>query len=208
MMQGYGGQFVYVVPDHDLVVVFTGALPQQRYYTPRRLLSDYVEAAVIAGHAVSANPTATARLDSLVAVLAGESEKPLQPAPDIAQVVSGKTFKFDDNRMGLRRMILHLTPGASEAELEFVVGTVPGSITIGLDGVFRMTALYGQRWACRGGWVDRDTFVLEQEALGKVVRRRVTLNFHGDTLNFETHDRVTDAVDVYGATMVGPPVSD
>jgi CubicO group peptidase (beta-lactamase class C family) len=38
MMQGYGGQLVYVLPAQDLVVVFTGALPQRRYFTPRSLL--------------------------------------------------------------------------------------------------------------------------------------------------------------------------
>jgi CubicO group peptidase (beta-lactamase class C family) len=205
MMQGYGGQFVYVLPVRDLVVVFTGALPQQRYFTPRSLLSNYIEEAVIADHASSANPAAAARLDSLVRVLGSETKEPLRPATDLAQAVSGRTFEFAENRIGLRRLILHFTPGSSEAELEFVVGAVAASITIGLDRVFRISELYGQRWACRGRWINGDTFILEQEALGKVLRRRVTLNFEGDTLSFEAHDRVTDSVDIYSAKMAGAP---
>ena len=110
--------------------------------------------------------------------------------------------------MGLRHLILHFTPGSSEAELEFVVGATAASLTIGLDGVFRISELFGQRWACRGRWVNGETFVLEQEALGKVLRRRVTLSFEGDTLSFEIHDRVTGSVDIYSAKMAGiPPVT-
>jgi len=201
MMQGYGGQFVYVLPARDLVVVFTGALPQQQYFTPRSLLSNYIEAAVIADHALPANPAAAARLDSLVQILAGETGEPPRPAPGLAQTVSGRTFEFTENRMRLRRMILHFTPGSSEAELEFSVGAAVGSITIGLDGVFRTGELYGQRWACRGRWVNGETFVLEQEAPGKVLRRRLTLIFQGDMLRFEVHDRITDTVDIFSARM-------
>ena len=208
MMQGYGGQFVYVLPAQDLVVVFTGALQQQRFFTPRRLLSNYIEAAVIADHALPANPGAAARLDSLTRVLGSGTVEPLRPLPDLAQSVSGGIFEFAENKMGLRRLILHFTPGSSEAELAFVVGAVAASITIGLDGVFRTSELYGQRWACRGQWVNGETFVLEQELPGKVLRRRVTLSFQGDTLSFEIHDRVTDSVDIYSAKMAAaPPVA-
>jgi CubicO group peptidase (beta-lactamase class C family) len=179
MMQGYGGQFVYVLPALDLVVVFTGALPQQRYFAPRSLLSNYIEGAVIADHAVSANPAAAARLDSLVQVIGRETREPLRPMPDVAQVVSGRTFEFTENKMGLRRLILHFSPGSSD-----------------------------QSWAWRGRWVNGETFILEQEAIGKVLRRRVTLDFQGDTLSFEAHDRVNDSVDLYRAKMVGaPPVA-
>jgi CubicO group peptidase (beta-lactamase class C family) len=208
MMQGYGGQFVYVLPARDLLVVFTGALPQQRYFTPRSLLNNYIEAAVIADHALPANPAAAARLDSLARVLGSETVAPLRPLPDLAQSVSGRTFEFATNRMNLRHLILHFTPSSSEAELEFIVGATAASITIGLDGVFRISELRGQRWACRGRWVNGETFTLEQEALGKVLRRRATLIFEGDTLSFEAHDRVTGSVDIYSAKMAAaPPVA-
>ncbi len=81
-------------------------------------------------------------------------------------------------------------------------------LTIALDGVFRIGEIHGQRWACRGYWVNGASFVLEQEAPGKVLCRRVTLNFQGDTLSFETHDRITDSVDIYSARMTeAPPVA-
>jgi len=204
MMQGHGGQFVYVVPAHDLVVVFTGALQQQRFFTPRSLLSNHIEVAV-AEQVLPANPAAAARLDSLVRVLSSGRSVPLVPAPELAQSVSGRTFEFATNRMGLRQLSLHFSPGSTEAELEFAVGPAEASLMIGLDGVFRIGELYGQRWACRGRWANNDTFIIEQEAPGKVLRRRVTLNFEGDGLNFEIYDRITDSVELYSARMSGAP---
>jgi len=202
MMQGYGGQFVYVLPALDLVVVFTSALPERRFYAPRSLLANYIEPAVIANHAVPAHPAAAARLDSLVEVIGHGSSEPLRPAPDLAKSVSGRTFEFAENNRGFRRLTLYFTPGASEARLEFVVGTVAASFTIGLDGAFRVSELYGQRWACRGEWAGDETFVLEQELMGKVLRRRITMEFHGEALDVEIHDPIANSFDTFGASMV------
>jgi hypothetical protein len=162
---------------------------------------------VIADHALPANPVAAARLDSLVRVLGSDTAEALRPLPDLAHSVSGRTFEFPQNKMGLRHLMLQFTPGSPEAELEFVVGPAAANITIGLDGVYRISELYGQRWACRGRWVNGESFILEQEALGKVLRRRATLNFEGDTLSFELHGQVRGSVDMYSAKMTaGLPV--
>jgi CubicO group peptidase (beta-lactamase class C family) len=203
MMQGHGGQLVAVAPAHDLVVVFTGALPQRRYFTPRRPLSDYIELAVVADHELPANPAAVARLDSLIRVLGDDVAETPRPLPDLARTVSGQTFEFVENKMGLRHLTLHFTPGLSDAELEFDVGGMVARLTIGLDDVFRVSELFGQRWACRGRWVDDEVFVIDQEVLGKVLSRRISLTFQGDSLSFEVHDRIMDMVGNYSAKKAG-----
>ena len=53
--------------------------------------------------------------------------------------------------------------------------------------------------------LDGETLVVEQEALGKVLRRRATLNFEGDNLSFEIQDQVTGSVDIYRAKMSALP---
>jgi CubicO group peptidase (beta-lactamase class C family) len=46
MALGYGGQFIVVVPEKDLVVVFTSELAEEDFYTPQTLLDDFIIPAV------------------------------------------------------------------------------------------------------------------------------------------------------------------
>ena len=43
---GYQGQFIYVEPKMDLVVVFTSELADEDFYLPEMLLNEYVLRAV------------------------------------------------------------------------------------------------------------------------------------------------------------------
>ena len=40
MALGYAGQFIFVVPEVDLVVVFVSNLDEKDFYTPQKLLED------------------------------------------------------------------------------------------------------------------------------------------------------------------------
>ncbi len=42
MAQGYGGQFIYVVPEQNMVVVFTGELRDEDFFIPEGLLNEYI----------------------------------------------------------------------------------------------------------------------------------------------------------------------
>jgi len=201
MMQGWGGQFIYVLPELDLVVAFTGAVPSPRFFTARGLLDEHIVSAVVSDKALPENPTGAARLENTILQLEeGKAIEPLPALPRQAKTISGRTFEFADNKMGLRQIILHFTPGSPEAELEFVVGPAAASIPIGLDGRFRRSPLFGQLWACRGRWEDGETFVVEQDALGRVLRRFVTMNFHNDNLRFEVLNRIDNTVEAFNGT--------
>jgi CubicO group peptidase (beta-lactamase class C family) len=67
---GYRGQFIYVMPGMDLVVVFTSTLPDYDFYVPRALLDDYVIPAVLSDGALPANPDGTALLEYRIEALA------------------------------------------------------------------------------------------------------------------------------------------
>jgi hypothetical protein len=67
---GYKGQFIYVVPEKNMVVVFTGNLPGPLFYTPRTLLDEYIIPAVASSEPLPANSKENARLDSLVEICA------------------------------------------------------------------------------------------------------------------------------------------
>ncbi len=67
MALGYAGQYIVVIPVHDLVVVFTSDLPEERFFEPERLTVEYVVRAVESDDPLPPDPDAQARLAAAVA---------------------------------------------------------------------------------------------------------------------------------------------
>ncbi len=71
MALGYAGQYVTVVPDEDLVVVFTGGLPDEQFFLPQNLLHSHVLEAIVGDEPLAANSGGEKRLAAAVAAAAG-----------------------------------------------------------------------------------------------------------------------------------------
>lgn len=70
MAVGYAGQYIFIVPEKNMVVVFTSHLRPKGFYVPRKLLDHYIIPAASSSGALPANPQETARLDSLLKTFA------------------------------------------------------------------------------------------------------------------------------------------
>ena len=70
MALGYAGQFIFVVPDKDMVVAFVSDLEEQDFYVPQRLLSDFIIPAAESATPLPDNPDGVALLESRTAALA------------------------------------------------------------------------------------------------------------------------------------------
>ncbi|MDH3398071.1 MAG: beta-lactamase family protein [Acidimicrobiia bacterium] len=70
MALGYAGQYLIVVPAHDLVVVFTSDLPEDEFYLPQSLLDNYIIPAVLSEGALPADPEGKAALRAATEALA------------------------------------------------------------------------------------------------------------------------------------------
>ncbi|UCF90550.1 MAG: serine hydrolase [Desulfobacterales bacterium] len=66
MAVGYRGQFIYVIPEKNMVVVFTSDLPGGRFHIPGTLLIKYIIPAATSSGRLSANPNAKAHLDAVL----------------------------------------------------------------------------------------------------------------------------------------------
>jgi CubicO group peptidase (beta-lactamase class C family) len=64
MALGYAGQFIVVVPEKNLVVVFTSELEEEDFYTPQTLLDDFIIPAAQSSAPLPANPDGVARLEA------------------------------------------------------------------------------------------------------------------------------------------------
>jgi len=67
---GYGGQFIFVIPEKDMVVVFTSSLEGRDFYVPQELLDEYILPAVISSQPVPENSEGDALLMSVIEELA------------------------------------------------------------------------------------------------------------------------------------------
>ncbi len=67
MAVGYRGQFIYVIPAKDMVVVFTGALAPDNFFKPKEMLNEYIIPAAVSSTPLPADSDANIRLEGLLA---------------------------------------------------------------------------------------------------------------------------------------------
>ncbi len=69
MALGYAGQFIFVVPEKEMVVVFTSDLEESLFYAPQELLNDFILPAAVSPDPLPANPEGVALLEARVEAL-------------------------------------------------------------------------------------------------------------------------------------------
>jgi CubicO group peptidase (beta-lactamase class C family) len=70
MALGYAGQFIYVVPEKDMVVVFTSDLAESDFFVPESLLKQYIIPAAQSSTPLPENANGVALLESRIKALA------------------------------------------------------------------------------------------------------------------------------------------
>lgn len=114
MAVGYLQQIIMVLPKRDMVVVVTGKKP------PRfGALIDLVEAASASTQPLPANPKATAELVRRVREVGSQARTPIEPPSELARRVSGRTYRFERNALGLNSLVLDLTAANAQYEMRF-----------------------------------------------------------------------------------------
>jgi CubicO group peptidase (beta-lactamase class C family) len=63
---GYGGQFIFVIPRKNMVVVFTSTLERDEFFKPENLLSEFIIPSAVSHKPLPEYPIQTARLNSLI----------------------------------------------------------------------------------------------------------------------------------------------
>jgi CubicO group peptidase (beta-lactamase class C family) len=156
---GRGGQYVIVVPSLDLIIVTTGGGFDFDVVAP--LL---VQAIGDMRRPLPANPDGVAALQAAVrAVAQAPPSTAVAPLPATARAISGKTYVFAPNPLGLVSARLAFD-GSSTAvmSLAFNGDAQLHTWPVGLDGVYRMSrGTYDAPQGVRGRWVDDRTFEFE-----------------------------------------------
>jgi hypothetical protein len=164
---GSGGQELFVVPQQNMVIVFTGALRVGEEGILLNLINDFIVPSIQSKDPIPPNAQSNARLESLIHMVA-DTKQAVPELPQIASEISDHTYKLDSNRLGWSDMMFHFRPGSDEAILTM---TDSPALKIGLDNRYRLTDIPNDRpIGLRGIWIEPDTFYLDYIILGEFIR--------------------------------------
>jgi len=154
--RGRGGQRIIFSKQKNVVVVFTGS-----GFEPGDV-GAILAAALCSDQSLPENPEAYKLLTSKIEAAAKAPEpKSVPRLPDIAQKISGKTYQFEPNALGLISFSLLFGNGA-EAKLTLIEDDNYEENLIGLDDVYRFSnnSGFGLPEALKGLWISDHEFEL------------------------------------------------
>ncbi|MCX2863725.1 serine hydrolase [Paucibacter sp. PLA-PC-4] len=181
---GRGGQRITVVPEKNIVVVFTGG-----QFEPGEI-GAFIGRALKADQPLPENPSGTARLAAAVR----EAAMPRLAAsyvPPLAKSVSGRRYILAANPLNLKSFVLTLSD-APGPQLELEVGDLrDGPRPIGLNGVPRLSSggPSGLPVAVMGTWERENIFFIEYNEVGGINTYRLRLRFTGDDVDVTLSER-------------------
>ena len=182
---GRGGQRIIVWPAKELVLVFTGG-----GFEPGDLAS-FVVKSLRSDQPLPPAEKAQADLkDRLTVAARPPAPQPVPTLPKTAMRVSGRTYTFNDNSMGLAALALHFDqPAQTLAELTWLGQKV--RCPVGLDGVerFSTNSLVNLPVAAKGRWLADDQFHLQIDLVGRINCYRFKLNFTGELIKVSLSER-------------------
>ncbi|HYE82039.1 MAG TPA: serine hydrolase [Clostridia bacterium] len=184
--RGFAGQYLFVVPEHNLVAVFTGGLAPEDFFEPERLMEDYIIPAIKGPKALDEDKAAyEGLLNTLESINKAPAKAAVPKLPEIAARISGKTYSMDNKET----YSFEFKEG-DECIMHWFCDGVMYDVKIGLDGVYRendMDAFYWKgmttKAGFRGRWTDGNTFVADLIPLEDCNIYRQEFRFDGDKLN-------------------------
>jgi hypothetical protein len=189
---GRAGQELFVAPEKDLVIVFTGSLPVGKEGVLLKLMNDYILPAVQSDSPLITTPQNDARLQSLLPPSSQEKQL-VPPLPMTAASISGKTFLLDPNPFYWQDMSFQFQTGSDEVILQMKDNP---DLKIGLDNLYRFTSFPGRRpVGLRGSWKSADEFIVDYITLGDFLENSVSFRFKGNNLE----------ISVLALNFDGPP---
>jgi len=182
---GRGGQYIYVLPEWDMVIVATGGGFEMDEIAEYILasFSDFEKP-------LPANAEGEIRLKAAIASVA-QPPAPTSVAllPDVAREISGKTYVFDPNPASLESVYFEFD-GSSEAVFSLRADSLAlVSARVGLDGIYRFsTAPDGRPVAFRGEWIDEQTFRVEYDGITNNDHSLLQFHFVAERVEVEAQE--------------------
>ena len=188
---GKGGQRIYVLPDRDMVVVFTAGLKEEHEVSYLQLLTAFIMPAAKSTIPLPPNDDGLAALESKIhqATINPDKSLPVPPLPETARKISGLTYLLEENPFELRNISFTFKE-QNEALLKLTVGDDILSLPIGLDNIFHTApGRYSLPAALKGYWKKKNVFVGDYDELGNINNWRLKVTFSDDKITVRMQEK-------------------
>ena len=177
--RGRGGQFLYIVPDKDIVVVVTAAEGKDFVAFAETLLMSFVVPAAESETPLPANPDSAALLESRVQRAAAPEAGSPSPLPEMARKISGRRYELSDRLIRFNEESFSLDFSGQDAALLSIGDS--RQYSVGLDNAYRFVpGLGGLPAGVKGSWESDNGFVLYFDEIANVNHWRFTFTFQGE----------------------------
>ncbi|MFO0694121.1 MAG: serine hydrolase [Polyangiales bacterium] len=197
--RGRGGQYLYVIPSKDLILVTTASAGPEDEARFSALLAGFLLPALKSDSALPPNPDAVSSLDERIALAAQPPPAVVPtPTPSVGVAIDGKAFALASNLVGWDAITLSFA--GAQGTLTIEVGGVVSTVPFGLDGVARFG--HAAKFAATGSlddvdvalvgtWLDDHTLELRFDTLDRIDAGTITLTIDADAsgLSFDLYER-------------------
>jgi len=190
MADGYHCQLIMVLPRLDIVAVTTA-----RDFCPLGKLTDLIAGAVKSETALAADPAGANLLANKIHEISTEKATEVGVTSEVAAAISGRTFRFPANAVGVKSLSLTLADPGPYYDLEIYTrdrSQPPLKLRspIGFDGLYRKSEPTAAGiFATKGKWVNGSTLEVERQWVGMDELQKWTLSFDGERLHLHSRDR-------------------
>jgi CubicO group peptidase (beta-lactamase class C family) len=166
---GFGGQYIFVLPKLDMIVVFTSGLKNADFPAPHELLKTFMLPAAQSDSALTPNPPAWGQLEAEIKRIEHPEQEAVSPLPEVAQQISGKTFQITSKTFeGFLEAVSLTFTDENTYQLEITWPQDQTEVFRGsLNNVFYLNRVKDVQsenemiFALKGTWQDDHTFVEE-----------------------------------------------
>ncbi|MFC1507246.1 serine hydrolase domain-containing protein [Thermoproteota archaeon] len=197
---GAWGQYIMVIPEKNIVTVFTSRVNVTKH-APLNLTKNFIMPAVVSDDSLPDNTESVAKLNALTNEMKQAPDpEPVPPLPEMAQIISGKTYFFNAN--SLEWQFLSFTFNGKEALSDYsIAGISFRDIPTGLDNVYRFSETPIGVLASKGFWRNESTFVSIDELIGESMYFESEFTFKDDKVTVQTVDYWGKSVTIIGKQM-------
>ncbi len=190
---GHGGQYIFVLPDQDMVVVFTAGLPDSQFPLPLELLKKYILPSIRSDKALKPNPQAWQKLQKEIEEIQNPRDSQTR-LPEITSHISEKIYQLSGGeKFGFFDEISFDFYNENNYSIQVHFPDGRSYLFIGRSGkAFYPNIIQGNNnekkiSAVNGDWQDEKTFVVKiiDDLETNVDMLTLESTFDGDKINIQ-----------------------